>query len=221
MNKCKRCNVQIVDDTEICPLCGNVVTRGDGEQCNAYPDIRYRIKLLKRLVIISIYVLIVVEAVLCLIDYYMDYRMDWSYVTGICILYTIFTLLYSFNQKNGHIRKIFMQFATGLILLLLIDVLTGAAGWSVVYGVPFAVLLLDVILVVCMLVNFANWQSYLLVQLFAMLVGLVFLVLYLTGINGRPSVAWSAFGVSAAIFFFCLCIGYRKAKNELKRRFYI
>ena len=118
MNKCKRCNVQIVDDTEICPLCGNVVTKEGEEQFDAYPDIRNKIKLLKKLVVIAIYLLVVIEIGLCLIDYYTDYWIGWSVVTGICILYTIFTLVYSVNQKNGHIRKIFMQFAAALVVRL-------------------------------------------------------------------------------------------------------
>ncbi len=221
MNKCKRCKVQILDDTDVCPLCGNVVTREGDEQFDAYPNIRSRIRLLKKLVAISIYLLVVMEAVLCLIDYYSDYRIGWSIVTGMCILYTIFTLLYSVNQKNSHILKIFMQFAAALVFMLVVDGLMGAQGWSVVYGVPCAVLLLDVILVVCMLVNFANWQSYLLVQLSAVLVSLVTLILFFVGVTKGPVLPWTAFGVSALIFSFCLCIGYRKAKSELRRRFYL
>lgn len=221
MNKCKRCNIQIVDDTEICPLCGNVVTKAGEEQVDAYPDIRSKIKILKKMVIIAIYLLVVTEVVLCLFDYYTDYRIGWSVVTGMCILYTIFTLVYSVNQKNSHIRKLFMQFAAALVFMLLLDGVTGAAGWSVVYGFPCAILLLDSILVVCMLINFANWQSYLLVQLFAVVVSLVLLILFLTGVTKGPVLPWTSFGVSALIFSFCLSIGFRKAKNELKRRFYI
>lgn len=221
MNRCKRCGVQIVDDTEICPLCGNVVTREGDEQFDAYPDIRYKIKLLKRLTVIFIYFLIVLEAGLCLIDYYSDYRIGWSVVTGICIVYTIFTVLYSFNQKNSHIRKIFMQAAAALVFMLAADGVTGFTGWSVLYGLPCAVLILDMVLVICMLINFSDWQSYLLVQIFTLLVSLVLLILYLTGVTKSPVLPWTSFGVSALIFSFCFSIGYRKAKNELKRRFYI
>ncbi len=221
MNKCKRCNVHILDNTEICPLCGNVVTKEGEEQYDAYPDIRDKIKLLKKLVAAAIYLLVVLEAVLALTDYYTDYRFSWSIVTGICFLYTIFTFVYSVNRKNGHIWKIFMQSAMGIVFMLAVDAVTGMTGWSVVYGLPCAVLFLDIVLVVCMLVNFANWQSYLLVQLFAVLVSLVLLILFLTGITVKPVLPWTSFGVSALIFSFCLSMGFRKAKNELKRRFYI
>lgn len=221
MNRCKRCDIQIVNDTEVCPLCGNVLTKEGDEQFDAYPDIRYKIKLLKRLVTVSVYFLIVLEIAFCLLDYYMDYKMGWSLVTGVCFVYVIFTLLYSFNHKNSHIRKIFMQFAAGLVLMLLLDSVTGGIGWSVVYGIPFAVLFLDAILVICMLVNFSDWQSYLLVQIFALAVSFVMLLLYFVGVTKGPVLPWTSFGVSAMIFSFCLISGYRKAGNELKRRFYI
>ena len=106
-------------------------------------------------------------------------------------------------------------------MMLLLDGITGAAGWSVIYGVPCAIIILDIILVICMLVNFSDWQSYLLVQLFAFLVSGVLLVLYLTGITKSPVLPWTSFGMSALIFSFCFFIGYREAKNELRKRFYI
>lgn len=221
MNKCKRCKIEIVDNTDVCPLCGNVVTKDEEEQFDTYPNVRNKIRLVKRLVAILVYFLIVTEAVLCIIDYYTDYRIGWSIVTGICILYTVFTLEYSFNRKNGHIRKIFGQSAAALCMMLLLDGITGAEGWSVIYGVPCAIIILDIILVICMLVNFSDWQSYLLVQLFAFLVSGVLLVLYLIGITKSPALPWTSFGMSALIFSFCFFIGYREAKNELRKRFYI
>lgn len=221
MNKCKRCKVEIVDDTEVCPLCGNVVTREEGECLDAYPNISQKTKMIKRLIAVFVYLLIATGFVLCIIDYYTDYKMEWSLVTGACILYAVFTIEYFFNYKNNHIRKMFGQSLSAMLFLVLLDVLTGAEGWSVAYGMPCAVLILDAVLVICMLVNFSNWQSYLLVQLFALLVSGGLLVCYLAGVLKNPVLPWTAFGASALIFSFCFCLGYRKAKSELKKRFYI
>lgn len=221
MNKCKRCNIEIVDDTDVCPLCGNIVTKDDERQFNTYPNVRNKIRFVKRLVAITVYFLVVAEVVLCITDYYTDYKISWSLVTGICILYTIFTLEYSFNRRGNHIRKIFAQSAVALCLMLLLDGMTGAAGWSVIYGVPCSVMILDMILVVCMLVNFSDWQSYLLVQLFTFLVSGALLILYLTGVTKSPVLPWASFGLSAFIFSFCFFVGYREAKSELRKRFYI
>ncbi len=41
MSRCRQCNVKILDDTQICPLCKCVVEQEE-EMENAYPDIRLR-----------------------------------------------------------------------------------------------------------------------------------------------------------------------------------
>lgn len=221
MSTCKRCQIEIADDTDVCPLCDNIITKDDSVPRSVYPDVRSRTKWMKRLVSISVYFLIVIEIVFCIINYYTYHRMSWSLVTGVCILYTILTLVYSFNRRNSHIRKIFVQTVGTLVLMLLLDYVTGAKGWSVIYGMPCAVLLLDLVLVMLMLINFQNWQSYLLVQLFSLLVSCILLILYITNITKNPVLPWVSFGVSAIIFSFCLIVGNRKAKSELRRRFYI
>ena len=37
MSKCKNCNVEILDDSQICPLCHSVLEEGE-EGHNTYPD---------------------------------------------------------------------------------------------------------------------------------------------------------------------------------------
>lgn len=221
MNRCKRCRVEILDNTEICPLCGNALTREDNGNRKYYPDVSRKTKALKRAVNALIYFLLVIEAALLVTDYYMDARISWSLVTGICILYAVFTAGCFYYRRNGHIRKLFSQSLTVMFFLLLLDLLTGWRGWSLIYGLPCVVLILDGILVVCMLVNFSYWQSYLLVQLFSLFVSVVLLVLYLLGCTKNPLLPWTAFGTSALIFSFCCSMGYRTAKLELKKRFYI
>lgn len=221
MNRCKRCKVDVMDDVDVCPLCDTVLTKGEEEPETTYPNIRNKTKFLKRMVTIACYFLVVLEIVFCIINYYTFEESRWSLITGVCIAYTIFTLYYSFNRRNGHIRKIFVQIAGAIVLLLALDIVTGAQGWSVQYGLPCTILLLNCILVACMLVNFDNWQSYLLVQLFSVIVSLVLLILYFCNVTKSPILPWTSFGTSAVIFSFCLSIGHRKAKNELRRRFFI
>lgn len=222
MNRCKRCQVTIVDNTCVCPLCEHVLTREGKEQEDTYPDVGVKTKWYRRMISVTIYCLIVGGAFLCVLDYYLDKKFTWSLIAGVSILYTIFTLHYSFNnQKDSHIRKIYWQTFLAMGLLGILDVITGMKGWSVLYGLPCIVILLDVVLVTCMLINFHIWQSYLLVQLFAVITSVVLLILYFTGVTKNPILPWTAFGVSATIFSFCFFIGNRTAKNELKKRFYI
>lgn len=222
MNRCKRCQVMVADDTGVCPLCEHVLTPGSQKQESTYPDVAAKTKWFRRIISIMIYCLIVSGVFLCVLDYYLDKKFTWSFIAGVCILYTVFTLHYSFNnQKDSHIRKIYWQTLLGMALLGILDFITGASGWSLVYGFPCVIVLLDIVLVTCMLVNLHIWQSYLLVQLFSLLASVVLLILYLVGVTHNTLLPWTAFGVSAGIFSFCFFIGNRKAKNELRRRFYI
>lgn len=222
MNKCKRCQIEILDNRTVCPLCETVLTKTEvSEAESTYPDVRKKTQTLKRVMSIAEYILVVLGIFLAIINYYTVKQLNWSLVTGVCIVYVILTLHYSFNRRNGHIRKIFIQAFAAILLLAGIDAITGATGWSLRYGIPCAVILLDGILVICMLANFKDWQSYLLVQLFAVIVGLVILIMYFAGVVKNPVLPWCSFGVSALIFSFCFFLGNRKAKNELRRRFYI
>lgn len=39
MNHCKRCNIDIIDNTEVCPLCDHVLTQGTEKNQRVYPDV--------------------------------------------------------------------------------------------------------------------------------------------------------------------------------------
>ncbi|MCD7824485.1 MAG: DUF6320 domain-containing protein [Clostridiaceae bacterium] len=221
MNQCKRCGVEIVDDTAVCPLCETILTTDGDGQTDTYPDVRSQTKIFRLLLKLFVFVLVVLEMIFLVADYYSDDRFSWSLITGVCFLYAIFTIYYSFNRRNSHIRKMYWQTLAGMFFLLLLDRVTGSSGWSVVYAMPCAVLFLDAVLAVCMLFNRRDWQSYLLVQLFVLLVSAILLALFLFGVTAKPALPWTAFLVSAILFSLCFCIGNRTAKNELKKRFYI
>lgn len=200
-----------------------MVLTGDGSSTgNIYPDIRNKTRMLKRLINIASYFGIVLEIFLAVINYYNYYGIKWSVITGGAIFYIILTLQYTVNKRNGHIIKIFVQMLGAMLLVVVIDFALGFSGWSYNIGIPLIILLLDVIILVCMVINFENWQSYLLIQIFTLAASIIHMAFYMAGVivNG-PVLPWVTFGVSAVIFTSCLVIGGKKAENELKRRFYI
>lgn len=221
MNQCKRCRVMVRDAVEVCPLCHNVLTLQGQEQERTYPAVYGKIQWQKRLISLLVSFLLILGVGLCVVNYYLNGGISWSCLTSASILYLLYTILYGFYRKTNHIRKLFVHAAATMVFLGVLDIFTGKKGWSVDYGLPCLLLILDGVLVVCMLVNFRNWQNYLLVQLFTLLVGGVLLVLYFFGVAGNAVLVWCNFGLSVMIFSFCLSMGNRKAKQELKKRFYI
>lgn len=220
MKMCKKCGVGIADDTAVCPLCSMVLT-GDDKCEPSYPDIHQKMKIIKKLIQIVCYVLVVVQIFLVVMNYYYYNGIWWSLITGGAVTYLIITLIYTFNRRDGHIKKIFVQMIAGILLLFVIDYASGANGWSLRYGMPGVILLVDAIIYVCMLINFYSWQSYILMQIFTLLLSIAYMILYLTEIVENPVLPWISFGVSAVLFSATVFFGGKKAKSELKRRFYI
>ncbi len=76
------------------------------------------------------------------------------------------------------------------------SIITGGAIFYIILTLQYSVNIL-----ICMVINFENWQSYLLMQIFTLVMSIIHMVFYMTGIikNG-PLLPWVTFGVSAVIF---------------------
>ena len=61
MSKCKKCQIYIKDDTEVCPLCKCVMEKS-GDTENTYPDIYRKNRVFSLLMRIYLFVGIVIEA---------------------------------------------------------------------------------------------------------------------------------------------------------------
>ena len=216
MKKCRYCQVTILDPTMICPLCHSVL-EPEKDECSTgmYPDVKDVSRALNFLVKLYTFLAIVAEASLVIINYITYKHIWWSAIAGIAILYFYITLRYSIQKSGGYLRTILIQIFGGVALTI------GYRGWSVNYVVPSAILLLDLAIIVLMLVNMENWQSYILLQLLTIVLGIVTLILWRVGIITHPVVTIIAASVSAALFVGTLIFGDRRAKNELKRRFHV
>ena len=188
---------------------------------HSYPDIRQKTRFLKKLINVTTYFLFVLAVVLVVINYYNYFGVKWSLISGSVIIYLIITLQYTINKRDGHIKKIFVQIVGALLLEIAIDYALGFSGWSLDIGVPCIIFVLDAIILVCMIVNNKNWPSYMLMQVFTVSLSVVHMILYFLGIVSGPALPWTAFGISSILFSSCIVIGGRRAKNELRRRFYI
>jgi hypothetical protein len=108
-----------------------------------------------------------------------------------------------------------------VVMLLGIDYLTGYRGWSLDYVVPAGILAIDLAIMILMLVNHRNWQSYMMPQLFTIVLALIPVILRLLGVIHSRYMVWIALAVSVFLFAGTLILGDRRSRTELKRRFHI
>lgn len=222
MRECKKCHVQILDDTSICPLCSSVL-ESSGEECwhNGYPDVKAVSKKLSFVVRLYSFLAIVIEAAFVIINYLTYHGIWWSAISGIIILYFFITLKYSLQRSNGYKTVILVQLIGAVLLVIATDNIIGYQGWSVNYVLPSAILLLDATIAILMVVNVSNWQSYLLMQILTVLLSCGCALLWWFHIIGSPVLTLTALAVSLCMLLGTLIFGERRAQTELKRRFHV
>lgn len=220
MSRCKQCNVEILDETERCPLCHSVLEK-TVEVENMYPNVRTMTRRLALLSRIYLFVAILVEALLIYLNVLSDSEMFWSAIPGLAMLYGYLVLRYAILGKSGYKGKIIVLTLIAILMVVAIDFVVGYRGWSVNYALPSAILLVDAGILILMCINRRNWQSYMMWQIFMILCSVVPLVLYAVGIVTVPLLALLAFAFSMALFLGTLIIGDRRARTELRRRFHV
>ena len=220
MSRCKQCNIEVLDETERCPLCHSVL-EPTVEVENMYPDVRIKTRRMMLLSRIYLFVAIVTEAILMAVNYYGTFETAWSLATGLILFYGYLVIRFAILGKSGYIAKTIVLTLIAILALIAIDFVGGYKGWSVRYVFPAAIIGIDAVILLLMIVNRRNWQSYIMWQIFMILCSFVPIILYFVGIIYVPYLALAALGTSLFLFLGTVIIGDRRARVELKRRFHI
>lgn len=220
MSRCRRCNVEILDNTQICPLCHNVLEEGEPRE-NTYPDARVRTRRMKLVSNILLFVTILLGALLGYINYFYLPGVWWSLISGAGLIYLYLIFRLAVIGNSGYKTKIIVMTITGVLYVIMIDIVIGYQGWSVNYILPGGIMLIGIGIGILMIVNHRNWQSYLLFQIFMIVCSIAPLILMALHIVTKPQMSVLAFGFSIFLFLGTLIIGDRRARIELKRRFHV
>lgn len=220
MSKCRQCNVEILDETDRCPLCQSALEH-TFEVENMYPNVKLQTRKWVLWSRVYLFIAILLEAILVGINYLDKYKIGWSLIVGLLLLYGYLIIELAILGQAGHKLKIVLLTAIALVMMVLIDILIGYHGWSVNYVLPAGVLVLDVGIIILMIINRRNWQSYIMWQILMVLVSVMLGIFEWIGIISVPYVATAAILFSVFLFLGTVIIGDRRARVELKRRFHI
>lgn len=239
MNKCVNCHIWILDDTEVCPLCNSVVevaeeyTSQDKEQLSAeevsflkrvergvpYPDVRKRTRLLQFVMRMVLFLFIVVEVGLVILNRVLFHGIWWSAICGIAMLYSYFCTVYWLRHDSGHASKIGLQLILTIVLVMGIDYFSGWNGWSIQWAIPCIVPVGDAIVFILMMTDRKQWYSYTLLLLLIVIFSCGMIFLYLIGRISHVVLVLVSAGVTFAYLLGTFIFGDREIKRELKRRF--
>lgn len=224
MSKCKNCGVNILDNTEVCPLCRGVIPSdeaSDENRCDTYPDVFTKTRKFTLILRIFFAVWIISTIGLGIINIQMGLRPLWFIVVSASFGYALYIVRLMSDHESGYMKRIFFAVIGAGLLTVVIDVTFGFYRWSVNYVLPGTLLLINAILIVLIFVNRRNWASYLIVQLFLIILGIIPLILMWLGIVTNYLLPEITIITSVFVFIGTLVIGGRTGINELKRRFHI
>ena len=220
MSKCLNCKIEVLDETERCPLCQSILQQTEALE-NMYPDVRRKLRWLNLFSRIYLFLSIILEAVLFGINFTTFNGIWWSIITGLVLLYGYVVLRYAILGKSGNQSKAILLILIFILSAFAIDLVTGYRGWSLEYVLPAGILLIDVLILACMFYfNRRNWQSYILWQICMVLCSICPLALYLAGMNANFYMTVLPMAVSVTLFLGTMILGDRRARTELKRRFH-
>lgn len=224
MSRCKQCKIQVADHTMVCPLCNSVleIKEGEEEGQDMYPDVRLRTRMFQIVVRVYFVASILLEIALVVINSLTFSGTWWSVICGAAFLFLFFTLSFSVSNHNyGHILKIAVEAVVIVLFTLLVDVIIGYRGWSLTYAMPSVIIMVDIAIIVLMIANNLNWQSYISLQLTMIGFSTVGIVLFFVGLVKKPLLTFISLLFSLLLFLGTVLIGDRRAKTELKRRFHV
>lgn len=223
MRRCKACNLDVKEDTSICPLCSRGLEDLDEgrENHNSYPVIEFDHGAFRVFHNIFLFLAILLIGLMLFIDWYIDPGIQWSIIPTGIIVYFIITLKYSIQHTTSGGLKVLVQTVSAMAIAFLIDLTNGPVNWSIYFAIPCIVIVANLVLALLMLINSSDWETYIIYELVFLIFSVTLVVLCLLKIIKFPLLSYIALGLSITILVATFIFGSRKAKNELARRFHV
>lgn len=221
MKQCEKCKIEILDNTAICPLCKSGLKEVNDKYTPMYPEIESNKQKFAFIFRLCIFFEILLEILLVIININTYNGLWWSLICAGVICYGWLTVHYLIQKNINYGAKILVQSIGAMAFVLLVDWVLGYSGWSVNYVIPCIVLAAYAAIIALMVVNFMNWQSYILFQIELIILGVILVLLHFFDIVTKPTMSYVTLGISVVIFIGTIVFGDKKAKTELKRRFHV
>lgn len=228
MKRCRKCQLDILDESTTCPLCHGVLkdeVKDEGEavknKANGYPEVVLTTDGYHILNRIMLFVSIIIVSLSVIANYALYNGMLWSVLSVGIVLYS-FTIVRHAIIHGIHLSsKIMVQAVSSAIIVVLVDLVIGYRGWSINYIVPQIAIAANIGIFVLLIISKLDWKRFVL-QLIGMgILGLIPLLLWGIGLVEHPLMSLIAAGISVLIVLFTVIFGDKSVKNEMIRRFHI
>lgn len=219
MRYCPRCKVTVRGTTNYCPLCQGKLT---GEATSSFfpnvPTIYERYKLFFQILALSGIGVAIIAVTINLI---MPQTGNWS----LLVLLGIGCLWISVGVSARNIQHVTLvivnQSILGSIFFVLWDFVVGWKGWSIDYAVPILLMISMLTMQILIKAKGIKPEDYMVCTSFHAFVGLVPLVLFLTGVLNQVIPTLICIALNALLLAGTLIFRWGELVAEYQKRFRI
>ena len=213
-----------MDPVLVCPLCQCTLSETEeatAEAEPAYPYVDRQRKRIRRALNIYVFAAVAAWIILLVTNVYLHNSLWWTFLIGAGMLYGYVTLWYTVQKSASVKGKVTLQALLAFLLLLLLDILLGFGGWSLNIVFPLFIVGYDFAVLIMMLADRYNWQSFILMEVLAVALSLVPFGLYALGLFTMIYLAVGVLIFTLIVFGGTIVVGGQRAREELARRFHM
>ena len=226
MKYCPHCQVQVLTETDKCPLCHQALNPNDEKGVVSFPPYskrRNRWRKIVRATSISSATVILASILVNIITWTGH---AWSMIVTAGVLYVWLCGLITFRKATLLGVKL-MSHSIGLTALLVIinifstNVSEASLTWAATYAIPFIDILFIAIINILMIAKKHTMRDFLISQFALSIIGFAPLVLALVGFANPMSMSIAAAIISGVTIIGCFLFAKKIVISELARKFHV
>lgn len=226
MKYCQHCQVEVLTETKVCPLCHQSLSVNDtqgNESFPAYSKSRNRWRKIVRATSISASAIIIAAV---LVNVFTWAGHAWSVIVAAGVLYVWLCGLLTFRKATLLGVKL-MSHSIGLTGLLVIvnifskNVNEASLTWAATYAIPAIDILFIVGINILMIAKKHTMRDFLISQFALSIIGFAPLILALLGFANPMSMSIAAAIISGVTIIGCFLFAKKIVISELVRKFHV
>ena len=220
MQYCAKCRISIRGDKKCCPLCQGQLS-GEPED-PAFPVIpvkRSRMTVFR----VALFCFIAFEVAMCVLMFLLAYsglKVDGVIAPMVAALIAITDIALIMYYRRNPLHLVIGEIYVALIVVFLVDLITGFQRWSVIWVLPFAFVGLMIITAAIGKGMGLRPRGYILYLFFHLILSLgVQLIFFLTGLNPMPFPAVISMAFCIVFFAGMMIFNQRVFEGEAEKFF--
>ena len=164
---------------------------------------------------------IIIAIVLYIINKLTTPQIHWAALANCGIIYTWLTVIYSIKRGTNIAGHVLIQTFLISIVMLYIDKTIGFLGWSLYIGIPIALIVANVTMVILTIISHKKYIKYAIYQLMIVILSLIPIILSIKKVIEMKVLMKTAVDISVFSLVISIILCYKDIKEAIIRKIHM